>query len=164
MCLSIQIDELERNVEAIQKLFFDNLVFVANYLQGTWESTITHMEKLKMIKSPIGETSSKRKRKFSCKTVEEVNSVTLIQTVLSCIGNITTRIDDYNFQLNQKAEEGLQERLKLDYIAAFNVEGERISVVKSTLLQIIPESQLTIRVASGRWEEHNFHYSLKRSF
>jgi hypothetical protein len=40
-----------------------------------------------------------------------------------------------------------------DSIVYFNVEGERICILKSTLQEMIPNSQLTIRVASGRWEE-----------
>jgi hypothetical protein len=38
-------------------------------------------------------------------------------------------------------------------IVYFIVEGEKICILKSTLQEMIPNSQLTIRVASGRWEE-----------
>jgi hypothetical protein len=40
--------------------------------------------------------------------------------------------------------------MKLDPIAYLSVEGERICILKSTLQEMIPESQLTIRVASGK--------------
>jgi hypothetical protein len=43
--------------------------------------------------------------------------------------------------------------MKLDPIVYLNVEGERICLLKSTFQAIIPNSQLTIRVASGRWDE-----------
>jgi hypothetical protein len=40
----------------------------------------------------------------------------------------------------------------LDPIVYFNVEGEIIPIPRSTILRVIPESQLAIRV-SGRWVE-----------
>jgi hypothetical protein len=41
----------------------------------------------------------------------------------------------------------------LDPIVYFNVEGEIFPVLRSTILRVIPDSQLAVRV-SGRWEEH----------
>jgi hypothetical protein len=40
----------------------------------------------------------------------------------------------------------------LEPIVYFNVEGEIIPILRSTILRVIPESQLAIRV-SGRWVE-----------
>jgi hypothetical protein len=40
----------------------------------------------------------------------------------------------------------------LDPIVYFNVEGEIFSILRSTILRVIPDSQLAVRV-SGRWEE-----------
>jgi hypothetical protein len=39
----------------------------------------------------------------------------------------------------------------LDPIVYFNVEGEIIPILRSTILRVIPDSQLAVRV-SGRWE------------
>jgi hypothetical protein len=58
-----------------------------------------------------------------------------------------------NFKTSLQQSSSIQERMKLDPIVYLNVEGERICILKSTLQEMIPESQLTIRVASGRWEE-----------
>jgi hypothetical protein len=41
----------------------------------------------------------------------------------------------------------------LDPIVYFNVEGEIIPILRSTILRVIPDSQLAVRV-SGRWEEN----------
>jgi hypothetical protein len=40
----------------------------------------------------------------------------------------------------------------LDPIVYFNVEGEIFPILRSTILRVIPKSQLAVRV-SGRWEE-----------
>jgi hypothetical protein len=40
----------------------------------------------------------------------------------------------------------------LDPIVYFNVEGEIFPILRSTILRVIPNSQLAVRV-SGRWEE-----------
>jgi hypothetical protein len=40
----------------------------------------------------------------------------------------------------------------LDPIVYFNVEGEIFTILRSTILRVIPKSQLAVRV-SGRWEE-----------
>jgi hypothetical protein len=51
--------------------------------------------------------------------------------------------------------ERIQKRNNADYLGPiiyFNVEGEVIPILRSTILRVIPDSQLAVRV-SGRWEE-----------
>jgi hypothetical protein len=52
----------------------------------------------------------------------------------------------------EKEKEVTTDSSSLDPIVSFNVEGEIFSILRSTILRVIPNSQLAMRV-SGRWEE-----------
>jgi hypothetical protein len=52
-------------------------------------------------------------------------------------------------------EKIVQEKNSLNPIVYFNAEGEIFSILRSTILRVIPNSQLAVRVC-GRWvEQHN---------
>jgi myosin heavy subunit len=64
----------------------------------------------------------------------------------------------FSHQSNKKRKRALEEEEytvdsdSLSPIVYFNVEGEIFTILRSTILRVIPDSQLAVRV-SGRWEE-----------
>jgi hypothetical protein len=66
--------------------------------------------------------------------------------------NKRKRVDEEREGEDEGNIEGKPEFTVVDPIVYFNVEGEVIPILRSTILNSIPESQLAVRV-SGRWEE-----------
>jgi hypothetical protein len=81
-------------------------------------------------------SSTRLKEVISCRTALEERQ-TNIQEKKRKIGDV---LQDNSFQNS------------LDPIVYFNVEGEIFTIRRSTILRVIPKSQLAVRV-SGRWEE-----------
>jgi hypothetical protein len=71
--------------------------------------------------------------------------------VIDRLQKIISSIDTYKSIC--KEESLVKKNSELDPIVYLSVEGERICILKSTLQEMIPTSQLSIRLASGRWEE-----------
>jgi hypothetical protein len=63
-----------------------------------------------------------------------------------------TAIEGHQRTEVNKKRKRTDEELFLDPIVYFNVEGEIFPILRSTILNVIPESQLAVRV-SGRWKE-----------
>jgi hypothetical protein len=138
------LKEVISEIQKTGELFLQKLSFVCRFFHQQWLPVICDFPSLTTKVEP----RLKRVREERTNTfVEEAASVFKI---LDCQ---LALIKKYKQLLLEASEVGIHERMKLDPIVYLSVEGDRICVLKSTLLQIIPQSQLTIRVASGRWEE-----------
>jgi hypothetical protein len=107
----------------------------------------------------------------SLETLKQVITTKRNQTVMFTCSNGTVQTvfelnigsHDASIQPDDITSSGNTESLKspgkgkrnstdcLDPIVYFNVEGEIIPILRSTILRVIPDSQLAVRV-SGRWE------------
>jgi hypothetical protein len=94
----------------------------------------------------------------SCWKVEneigEAKNDELLKEVISCrdiLDERRTNITEKKRQASDAMGVSTAED-SLDPIVYFNVEGEIFTILRSTILKVIPKSQLAVRV-SGRWEE-----------
>jgi hypothetical protein len=104
------------------KLLEDEVLFIANYFANAWNLPNTG-DTLSFLLTSVFE----RKRTF-----------------------------DYHLQNKKRTESqemvAVDPEASVDPIVYFNVGGEMLSILRSTILRLIPNSQLAVRV-SGRWEE-----------
>jgi hypothetical protein len=123
--VSLKASELKRNLDELESQMKREIEFIIEYIVSTWSKIIPDFPWF-----PIN-TDWEAK----------VNYLTSYFGIIRQYKKLITE------------SSSIIERMKLDPIIYFDVEGERICTLKSTLQEIIPEGQLTIRVASGRWEE-----------
>jgi hypothetical protein len=98
--------------------------------------------------------STKRGNKRKLEGNEETKNDHLFLSIDSFLSSVE-KYPEPNVQTTTLSNQG---KSKLDPIVYLNVQGERTCILKSTLFGMIPESQLFIRLASGRWEEPEQNY------
>jgi hypothetical protein len=137
-----------------QVVFMKQDEVIDSDIRNTFQSWVTLMNQIHSLAKCIDSL---------LKDISEVN-LTFQQTTLRLTAYLSS-LWSCNGMHNDRESENLKQLLELiksrqkslnsieHAIVYFNVEGERICILKSTLQEMIPNSQLTIRVASGRWEE-----------
>jgi vacuolar-type H+-ATPase subunit I/STV1 len=88
----------------------------------------------------------------SCWKVEQNNEVCYYDDRLKDVVSFRDALEERQTNIKQKKRKLSDSQDSLDPIVYFNVEGEIFTILRSTILRVIPKSQLAVRV-SGRWEE-----------
>jgi hypothetical protein len=70
-------------------------------------------------------------------------------------GIIVEKLQNLLLSIDKYKEEEFTGKSNSSPILYLNVEGERICILKSTLQEMIPDSQLTLRLVSERWKEQS---------
>jgi hypothetical protein len=121
-----EIIEIKTQLELESYLLFGEVNFISGYFYSNWKVT----------------------------TKADVDNHSRLKEVISCRDVLNERHTDIK-QKKRKLSNVLDESSShnsLDPIVYFNVEGEIFTILRSTILRVIPNSQLAVRV-SGRWEE-----------
>jgi hypothetical protein len=122
-----QICSIETQLKKESQRFEEEVDFMAAYFHSCWK-----------IKKP-----------------DDANNEDLLKEVVSCrdaFGEQQTNIKKKKRKLCNDLEEHNSQNSLLDPIVYFSVEGEILTILRSTILRVIPNSQLAVRV-SGRWTE-----------
>jgi hypothetical protein len=82
-------------------------------------------------------------------TNDSLNTESDCGIIIKKLQNLLLSIDKY------KEEEFMTGKSNSGPILYLNVEGERVCILKSTLQEMIPNSQLTLRLVSERWKEQS---------
>jgi hypothetical protein len=131
LTLSNKLQKIKQQLKDYEVSLKNEIDWVIAFLIDMWSSIIPDFPKFNNHKRKLTDEDH-----FEC--------------IFSYLDEIKSVIVSYHKVLR---EANSQEKMNLNPIASFNVEGERICILKSTLQEIIPESPLTISIASGRWEE-----------
>jgi hypothetical protein len=138
-----KFDSLCKDMSRYRALLYKELHFMMYFLYKQWSSIIITFPK-PIDTVPTPDTAPTLPELEQC--LHEVISM-IIMKLLEMFEAISSFKD-----ITAKAS-GTAVRRGIDPIAYFNVEGKRISILKDSIQAVIPESQLAIRVCSGRWEE-----------
>jgi hypothetical protein len=136
-------------VEQILLNFDRELEFMANYFHRGWltedcSCSSTLSEKLKLLEQVISAKRSQGEM-FTWEGGQSLHDSYSNSHGVPLVGGVTS--------LKSQRKRKREDTDCLDPIVYFNVEGEVIPILRSTILRVIPGSQLAVRV-SGRWEEN----------
>jgi hypothetical protein len=124
-----EIRSIERELEQESKRFEEELSFISDFFHSYWKVNKTQeadsddlLKEVISYRDALGDRQAHKKKRKKKRK--------------AC-----TALEESNFQSPL-----------LDPIVYFNVEGEIFTILRSTILRVIPKSQLAVRV-SGRWTE-----------
>jgi hypothetical protein len=164
-CRKLEIYEMKSNYDRIQ--ISDSFAFPVKSLPKIEENTNSFMEKLLTTLKGHHEELKQEKSKLEAdlKFLEEERqfmegyfyktwnfSSDKVNTVPKHLRDIIARREAFHDHLQNKKRKLTEDPDSLDPIVYFNVEGEIFTILRWTILNLIPGSQLAVRV-SGRWEE-----------
>jgi hypothetical protein len=135
--IEVLIETLMNEMKETEEVCLQNLHLICNFFYKLWSKIIQSFPSLKI--------KENTKSTFNNDETDKESILNEVLYVCSYLDSTLTVIKDY--------KASVKENVNLDPIAYLNVEGERICILKSTLQEMIPNSQLAIRLASGRWEE-----------
>jgi hypothetical protein len=140
-------------LDQIQLNFDRELSFMANYFHHSWsaEKCSCPSEKLKVLEQVISAKRSKERIFTSEREHEKHQTSHDAYSTAGTTGGIPPVLSSVSLKSQKKRKR--DNTHCLDLIVYFNVEGEIIPILRSTILRVIPDSQLAVRV-SGRWEEN----------
>jgi hypothetical protein len=134
-----KFEKLGENMSRYQVRLYEELYFMMYFLYNQLSSIIIRFPK------PIETALTLLELEQSLQYHEVIPMIIMrlleMFKLISSLTNITSKASDTAV------------RRRIDPIAYFNVEGKRIAILKDLIRETIPESQLSIRVCSGRWEE-----------
>jgi hypothetical protein len=135
LTIANKLQELNEELTIIEIEELENLEFLHKYLAAQW----AHIEPSTSEK----ELSTKHNDANRYKLEKMVHELLSLFTSIEAYRNIPTRSSQYT----------ALEKRNNDPIAYMTLEGERFCILKSTLQELLPNSQLTLRLCSGGWEE-----------
>jgi hypothetical protein len=135
--MEVLSETLMNEMKKTEEVCLQNLHLICNFFYKLWSKIIQGFPSLKI--------KENTKSTFNHDETDKDSIFNEVLYVCSYLDSTLTVIKDY--------KASVKENVNLDPIAYLNVEGERICILKSTLQEMIPNSQLAIRLASGRWEE-----------